>query len=127
MPRLAPEKMKFQRKSKSPAETTAAGTLHSRPPLERMLRIHQALQSGKFPNASTLAREIEVATKTIHRDIEFMRDRLGLPVEYDSARIGYHYTEQVSAFPNIQITEGELFALIVAEKALQQYRGTNFE
>jgi len=87
------------------SETNA---LHSRPPLERMLRIHQALQSGKFPNASTLAREIEVATKTIHRDIEFMRDRLGLPVEYDSARIGYHYTEEVSAFPNIQITEGEL-------------------
>jgi proteasome accessory factor B len=92
-----------------------------------MLRIHQALQSGKFPNASTLAAEIEVATKTIHRDIEFMRDRLGLPVEYDGARFGYHYTQEVSAFPNIQITEGELFALIVAEKALQQYRGTSFE
>jgi proteasome accessory factor B len=92
-----------------------------------MLRIHQALSSGKFPNASTLARDIEVATKTIHRDIEFMRDRLGLPVEYDGARFGYHYTEEVSAFPNIQITEGELFALIVAEKALQQYRGTSFE
>ena len=107
------------------AEKTTS--LHSRPPLERMLRIHQALQSGKFPNASTLAREIEVATKTIHRDIEFMRDRLGLPVEYDSTRFGYHYTEEVSAFPNIQITEGELFALIVAEKALQQYRGTSFE
>jgi proteasome accessory factor B len=119
--------MKFQRENKSQPGMTDAGTLHSRPPLERMLRIHQALQSGKFPNASTLAREIEVATKTIHRDIEFMRDRLGLPVEYDSARIGYRYTEEVSAFPNIQITEGELFALIVAEKALQQYRGTSFE
>jgi len=92
-----------------------------------MLRIHQALQSGKFPNASTLAREIEVATKTIHRDIEFMRDRLGLPIEYDSARTGYRYTGEVSAFPNIQITEGEIFALVVAEKALQQYRGTSFE
>jgi hypothetical protein len=42
---------------------------NSRPPLERMLRIHQALQSGKFPNASTLA-----------CNIEFMRDRLGLPI-----------------------------------------------
>ena len=50
--------------------------LHSRPPLERMLRIHQAIQSGKFPNATTLARELEVSTKSIHRDIEFMRDRL---------------------------------------------------
>ena len=106
---------------------SAQATLYSRPPLERMLRIHQAIQSGKFPNASTLARELEVSTKSIHRDIEFMRDRLELPIEYDGARFGYRYTEEVSAFPTVQITEGELFALIVAEKALQQYRGTNFE
>jgi proteasome accessory factor B len=127
MRQQALKKMNIQRENKSQPGMTAAASLHSRPPLERMLRIHQALQSGKFPNASTLAQEIEVATKTIHRDIEFMRDRLGLPVEFDSRRNGYHYTEEVSAFPNIQITEGEIFALIVAEKALQQYRGTNFE
>jgi predicted DNA-binding transcriptional regulator YafY len=92
-----------------------------------MLRIHQALQSGKYPNAVVLMREIEVSAKTIHRDIEFMRDRLGLPIEYDRSRLGFYYTEEVSAFPSIQITEGELFALLVAEKALQQYRGTSFE
>ena len=92
-----------------------------------MLRIHQALLSGGFPNATKLAREIEVATKTIHRDIEFMRDRLNLPIEFDPANNGYFYTEEVSAFPTMQITEGELFALVVAEKALQQYRGTSFE
>jgi proteasome accessory factor B len=100
---------------------------HSRPPLERMLRIHHAIQSGRHPNASTLARELEVSTKTIHRDIEFMRDRLELPIEFNSIRNGYHYTEEVGAFPTLQITEGELFALLVAEKALQQYRGTPFE
>ncbi len=101
--------------------------LHSRPPLERMLRIHQALLAGGFPNASTLARDIEVAAKTIHRDLEFMRDRLNLPIEFAVAKNGYHYTGEVSAFPTMQITEGELFALVVAEKALQQYRGTSFE
>lgn len=101
--------------------------LRSRPPLERMLRIHQALQSGRFPNASSLAREIEVAAKTIHRDIEFMRDRMNLPIKFDGPRNGYFYAGEVSAFPALQITEGELFALVVAEKALQQYRGTSFE
>jgi len=99
----------------------------TRPPLERMMRIHQAVAEGKYPNATSLAAQIEVATKTIQRDIEFMRDRLQLPIEYDSRRFGYHYTEPVSSFPTLQITEGELFALLVAEKALQQYRGTNFE
>src|SRR5438132_962619 len=81
---------------------------HSRPPLERMLRIHQALSSGKFPNASKLAREVEVSTKTIHRDIEFMRDRMNLPVEFDATRNGYFYSGEVSGFPTMQITEGEI-------------------
>ncbi len=92
-----------------------------------MLRIHQLLQAGSYPNATTLAREIEVSTKTIQRDLEFMRDRLNLPLEFDRAHNGFHYIGEVSGFPTMQISEGEIFALVVAEKALQQYRGTSFE
>ncbi len=99
----------------------------SRPPLERMLRIHQAIQSGTYPNASNLSFELEVCTKSVHRDLDFMRDRLGLPLEFDQHKCGYHYTQEVNSFPTLQITEGELVALVVAEKALQQYRGTSFE
>src|SRR5882757_9436818 len=99
----------------------------SRPPLERMLRIHQLLQAGGFPNATSLASEIEVSTKTIHRDLEFMRDRMNLPLQYDHLHHGFAYATEVNAFPTMQITEGEIFALVVAEKALQQYRGTSFE
>jgi len=99
----------------------------SRPPLERMLRIHQEVQAGHFPNAHQLAGLLEVSTKTVHRDLEFMRDRLGLPLAYDARRFGYHYTEPVESFPNLKLTEGELVALVLAEKALQQYRGTPFE
>lgn len=112
------------RKSAASSSSRRGGT---RPPMERMLRIHQAIQSGGYPNASTLARELEVSVKSVQRDLEFMRDRLELPLAYHPQRYGYHYTEEVSAFPSLQITEGELFALLVAEKALQQYRGTNFE
>ena len=100
---------------------------HSRPPLERMLRIHHSLQTNSFPNATTLARELEVSTKSIQRDLDFMRDRLALPIEYHPQKFGYHYTGEVTAFPTMHITEGELVALVIAEKALQQYRGTQFE
>jgi proteasome accessory factor B len=92
-----------------------------------MLRIHQALQAGEHPNATRLAGQLEVSTKSIHRDLDFMRDRLELPVEFDPRRNGYYYSQEVATFPTLQITEGELFALLVAEKALQQYRGTTFE
>jgi len=92
-----------------------------------MLQIHQAVQSGKFPNAASLAAEFEVSTKTVHRDLEFMRYQLDLPIEYDAQKYGFYYTEKVDAFPTVQITEGEFVALVVAERALEQYRGTNFE
>lgn len=96
-------------------------------PLERMNRIHQELRSGTFPNAIRLGREFEVSPKTIRRDLDFMRDRLNLPIDYDPKRAGFFYTEPVAEFPNLQISQGELFALLIAEKALQQYRGTSFE
>ncbi len=92
-----------------------------------MLRIHQSLQSDKFPNATKLARELEVSTKSIQRDLDFMRDRLELPIEYHPKKFGYHYTAEVTSFPTMHITEGELVALVIAEKALEQYRGTQFE
>ncbi len=103
------------------------GATHARTPFERMLRIHGELQSGKWPNCSSLAKLFEVSSKSIQRDLDFMRDRMGLPIDFSSAHNGYGYTAEVGSFPSIQISEGELFAMVVAEKALQQYRGTPFE
>ena len=99
----------------------------SRPPLERMLRLHERLKAGALPNCRKLACELEVSAKTIQRDIDFMRDRLGLPIEYDQLRFGFFYTEPVANFPTIEVSQGEIIALFVARKALEQYRGTSFE
>ena len=98
----------------------------SRPPLARMMQLHAQLQARKFPNCRKLAHELEVSAKTIQRDIEFMRYQLGLPIEYDQLHFGFVYTEPVTSFPSIQVSEGEIVALFVAQKALQQYRGTPF-
>ena len=56
-----------------------------------------------------------------------MRDRLALPIEYDPLRVGFYYTEAVTSFPSIEVSEGEIAALFVAQKALAQYHGTPFE
>src|SRR5687768_8631478 len=92
-----------------------------------MLHIHNLIQAGKFPNATTLGHELEVSARSVGRDIEFMRERMSLPITYDDVRHGFYYDGEVAAFPSLTISEGELFALAVAEKALQQYRGTSFE
>lgn len=101
-------------------------SLSTRPPLERMLQIHEELRRGALVTCSTFVRRLEVSRKTVVRDIAFMRDRLDLPIEFDSRIQSYRYTHPVAAFPTVNVTEGELLALLVARRALEQYRGTPF-
>ncbi|MBA4137994.1 MAG: DNA-binding protein [Opitutus sp.] len=98
----------------------------SRPPLARMIRIHEILQDGRQTNCTKLAEQLEVSTKTIMRDLAFMRDQLDLPAEYDPQTFTWRYAYPVKNFPTVQISEGELLALLVARKALEQYKGTPY-
>ncbi|MEI6870879.1 MAG: WYL domain-containing protein, partial [Verrucomicrobiota bacterium] len=99
----------------------------ARSPLERMWRIHDELASGSYPNCRTLAGILEVSEKTVGRDIEFMRSRLELPIDYHQRKFGYYYTEPVETMPSLDVSEGELVSLLIAQSASQRYRGTPFE
>jgi predicted DNA-binding transcriptional regulator YafY len=101
--------------------------LTTRPPMDRMNRIFQAIKAGRFPNRPKLAADIEVTTKTIQRDVDFMRDRLNLPIAYNDKHHGYEFTQPVESFPLVELSEAELISVFVAQKALIQYRGTPFE
>jgi predicted DNA-binding transcriptional regulator YafY len=104
-----------------------AGSRVTRPPFLRMLRIHELLSADRFPNCSVLARQFEVSVKTVQRDVDFMRDQLMLPIEYHTREHGFFYSRPVGQFPLITVSEGEVVALLVAQKAAEQYRGTPFE
>ncbi len=99
----------------------------TRRPLERVMRIHEIVNQGKYPNCSSIAREMEVNRKTIQRDINFMRDELDLPLEYSDANHGYHYTAPVNDFPFLKTTAEDLVALVLARNALDPLRGSAFE
>ncbi len=101
--------------------------LHTRPPLDRMQQIFHAIKSGEFPNRHRLAADVEVTTKTIQRDLDFMRDRLNLPIAYDPEGGGYRFTQPISSFPMVELTESELVSVFIGQKALAQYKGTPFE
>jgi predicted DNA-binding transcriptional regulator YafY len=102
-------------------------TLHSRPPLARFQEIFHAIKTGRFPNRTQLALSIEVTTKTIQRDLDYMRHQLGLPIEFNYVRGGYYFTKPVTDLPLFQLTESELVSIFVAQKALEAYKGTAFE
>src|SRR3954452_22089047 len=95
-------------------------------PLERLSALDRAIRASEYPNASTLARTLEVCPRTIQRDIEFLRDRMGAPLIFDSRRNGYTYSNPGYQLPLLNLTEGELIALFLAERVLHQYRGTPY-
>lgn len=101
--------------------------IYSRIPWERMLIIHEKIKAGGYPNCVRMAAEMEVSLRTVKRDVEFMRDRFRLPIEYDEVKHGFYYTRPVDRFPSLAMTEAEIFALLVAHKAIAQYHGTPFE
>ncbi|RYD68763.1 MAG: DNA-binding protein, partial [Verrucomicrobiaceae bacterium] len=114
----------------SPTEPKAISTRKRRitqSPLQRMLFIHNLLQSEAYPNCTRLKVDLECHTSSIRRDIEVMRNSLGLPVGYDQRRHGYYYMEPVKQFPTVKLTSGELVALCVAQQLLEAHRGSPFE
>lgn len=92
----------------------------------RIQQVHRALAKNEFPNFRKLAEKLSVSEKTVQRDIDLMRDRMNLPIEYDQTHFGFYYTEQVVDIPGLELTEGEIVALFIARQALGQYAGTPF-
>ena len=77
-------------KTKSCSSSTpapAAGRLR-REPGERLMRIHQLLSAGKFPNIRSVAAEFRISPKTIKRDFQYLRDHYDAPLAYDRQRHG---------------------------------------
>ncbi len=98
----------------------------TRVPMHRMVHIHRRIQEGRRVNCTALASELEVDRKTILRDIRCMRDDLDLPIVYDEHQHTYYYEHDVGELPVFDLSEGELLALFVAEKALAPLEGTPF-
>jgi len=66
-----------------------ASNLQSRCAVTRMARILVDISAGGFPNASTIAAALGTSTKTIHRDLQFMKYSLRLPIAFDAKTNGW--------------------------------------
>lgn len=98
----------------------------TRPPLIRMYTIDEMLRSNRYPNCSSLAQYFEVSTKTIQRDIDYMRDMFGAPIAYDARERGFFYEEEWMFLPSAFLDEREAEALKVVKKVLVQYEDTPY-
>ena len=90
---------------------------------ERFYRIDQLLQERKVVSRREFLDALEVSLATFKRDLEYMRDRLNAPVEWNADAGGYRYAEAPRrgprfALPGLWFNEGEAFALVMMEHLL---------
>lgn len=100
----------------------------SLPAMERVLGILERLEAaGKERTGLTcqwLGGELGVSAKTVQRDLDFLKDRAGAPIEYDAQRHSWYLAGPVPTVFQTQLTEGELLALVVAQEAAGALAGT---
>ena len=89
---------------------------------ERILTLHRLLRTARYPVAfDHLKEELRCSRATLYRDIAFLRDALGAPIEMDGERhaVGYD-REQGERFelPGLWLTSEELAALLAVHQML---------
>lgn len=93
--------------------------MNSKNHLERILFIDSCIRQGSFPSKSVFVNKFEVSAKTIERDLQYMRDRLGAPLGFDRIKRGYFYSSKSYFLPSTVMSEGELFALIMSMETIK--------
>ena len=81
---------------------------------ERFLWFHKYVKADKYPNAKDLCKQFEISHRTAQRTIEFMRDRIDAPLEYDYLNKGFYYSDKTYELPSLWFNEDNVVALSLA-------------
>ena len=85
---------------------------------ERFVWFDRQIRKQRYPNARNLAGHFEVSHKTAQRSIDFMRDRLIAPLEYDPSKKGYYYLDDSFELPHFQATQEEVLSVLLARSLI---------
>jgi predicted DNA-binding transcriptional regulator YafY len=89
---------------------------------ERLYKIERLVGQRRAISFDDLQRELEVSRATLHRDLQFLRDRLGAPIVFDRERQGYCFVDGDEAgrhqLPGLWFSEPELYSLLLARQLL---------
>ena len=61
--------------------------------IARIMEFDLKVRNGWFPSRSSFATECGFSERTVARDIEYIRERLGAPLAFDKDRMGYFYSK----------------------------------
>lgn len=89
----------------------------------RLYRIETLIRARGHVSFKALLDELEVSPATLKRDLEYLRSRLGAPIEYDRGHNGYGFGDTEYAgprheLPGLWFDEAELYSLLMAQQLL---------
>ena len=62
----------------------------------RIQWLHKKIANNYYPNAMRLAERFGISHRQAQRDVDYLKKKLGAPMEYSLEHKGYYYTEQYS-------------------------------
>jgi predicted DNA-binding transcriptional regulator YafY len=91
---------------------------------ERFYKIDNLLHANPVVPIDRFLRELEISLATFKRDIEYMRDRLNAPIEWDRSDGGYRYAKghksQQQSLPGLWFNSSEAYALLMMQSLLSE-------
>lgn len=91
---------------------------------ERILALHRSLKAARLPvPLQRLMDELGCSRATLYRDIAFLRDALGAPLESTDGEASFRYVEKEAErfeLPGLWLSSEELHALTAAQQLLDR-------
>ncbi len=88
----------------------------------RVYKIERLIRNRGSVSFKELIEELEVSAATLKRDLEYLKDQLGAPIEYDRFVNGYKFVQPqrgpTHELPGLWFSERELYSLLMAHQLL---------
>jgi predicted DNA-binding transcriptional regulator YafY len=91
----------------------------SRVRFDRLIRLQNLILEGKHPTTEKLAVELEVSPEVLRKDIYFLVNERGHPIDFDHRKNRFYYTTKFTPLVAEHVTEDEIEALHMLESALE--------
>jgi predicted DNA-binding transcriptional regulator YafY len=88
--------------------------------LERIYKFDRLLRRKQPPTKREMLRDFEISPAQFKRDLDFMRERLGASITFDSATGGYRYATSDFNLPGLWFSESEVYSMLLMHALLDQ-------
>jgi predicted DNA-binding transcriptional regulator YafY len=94
---------------------------------ERFYKIERMLREQRVVTFATMMERLEVSRATLKRDLEYLRNRLHAPIEYDREAGGYRLAESAASneryeLPGMWFSPAEIHALLTLQHLVANLR-----